>query len=333
MKSLKPPSAGSISSRRAFSSGFISTIRTLPTNRQPEYLAKANGSAYDGEVAYADAQVARIVDALRQRGALDSTLIVVAGDHGEGLGEHGEHTHGMLLFDSTLRVPMIFAGPAASNNVVQAPVSLSDLAPTLVQAAGLKIDGPSANLLAPQLAERDVYAETQYPIAAGWHPLTSLVGERWKLVRAADAQLYDLSSDPGEAKNVAGANPGVVQGMIARLTTMAAAAPAVKSAPAVAEAAERLRALGYVSGSSTLAGANPRAPNPSLVIDSWAEFETALAQLNAGRAVDAVPSAQGSCRKVSRRAGVPDDLRSRTEGRWTTRRGGCGLQGSGVAYS
>ena len=233
MKSLKPPSAGSISSRRAFSSGFISTIPHAPYEPPAEYLAKASGSAYDGEVAYADAQVARIVDALRQRGALDSTLIVVAGDHGEGLGEHGEHTHGMLLFDSTLRVPMIFAGPPASNNVVQAPVSLSDLAPTLVQAAGLKSDGPSANLLAPQLAERDVYAETQYPIAAGWHPLTSLVGERWKLVRAADAQLYDLPSDPGEAKNVAGANPGVVQGMIARLTTMAAAAPAVKSAPAV----------------------------------------------------------------------------------------------------
>ena len=110
-------------------------------------------------------------------------------------------------------------------------MSLSDLAPTLVHAAGLKIDGPSANLLAPQLAERDVYAETQYPIAAGWHPLTALVGERWKLVRAADAQLYDLSSDPGETKNVAGRTAGVVQGMIARLTAMAAAKPAAPSAP------------------------------------------------------------------------------------------------------
>ena len=261
-----------------------------PYEPPPEYLAKANGNAYDGEVAYADSQVARIVEALRQRGALDSTLIVVAGDHGEGLGEHGEHTHGMLLFDSTLRVPLIFAGPTAARNVVQAPVSLSDLAPTLVHAAGLKIDGPSANLLAPQLAERDVYAETQYPIAAGWHPLTTLVGERWKLVRAADAQLYDLSSDPGETKNVAGANSGVVQGMIARLTAMAAAKPAATSAPAAAEAAERLRALGYVSGSTTLAASNPRAPNPSLVIDSWAEFETALAQLNAGRPADAIPA-------------------------------------------
>ena len=204
---------------------------------------------------------------------------------------------------------------------------------TLVHAAGLKIDGPSANLLAPQLAERDVYAETQYPIAAGWHPLTTLVGERWKLVRAADAQLYDLSSDPGETKNVAGANSGVVQGMIARLTTMAAAKPAATSAPAAAEAAERLRALGYVSGSTALAASNPRAPNPSLVIDSWAEFETALAQLNAGRRGRRDSDTQGSGREVSRRPCVPDDLRSRIEGRGTASRSGRGLQGSGDAHS
>ena len=170
-----------------------------PYEPPAEYLAKANGNAYDGEVAYADAQVARIVDALRQRGALDSTLIVVAGDHGEGLGEHGEHTHGMLLFDSTLRVPLVLQGRQLPKSVVQRRCPLGSGAHARAR-AGLKIDGPSANLLAPQLAERDVYAETQYPIAAGWHPLTTLVGERWKLVRAADAQLYDLSSDPGETE-------------------------------------------------------------------------------------------------------------------------------------
>jgi arylsulfatase A-like enzyme/tetratricopeptide (TPR) repeat protein len=264
-----------------------------PYEPPKDFLARAHGNAYDGEVAFADSQVARVAAALQQRGLTESTLVVVASDHGEGLGDHGEHTHGMLVFDSTLRVPLIFSGPSVTTDAVRAPVSLADLAPTLTQAAGLRIVGPSANLLAPQLAERDVYAETQYPLAAGWHPLTALAGERWKLIRAADAELYDLSSDPGESKNVAAANPGVVQGMVARLSMLASATAASPSAPAATEVGERLRALGYVSGSPTLAAPNPRAPNPSTVIGSWAVFETALGQLNAGHAAEAVPALKG----------------------------------------
>ena len=99
-----------------------------PYEPPAEFASKAGGNAYDGEVAYADAQVARIVDALRQHGVIDKTVIAVAGDHGEGLGEHGEHTHGMLAYDSTLRVPLVFSGAAAPKRIVTAPVSLSDVA-------------------------------------------------------------------------------------------------------------------------------------------------------------------------------------------------------------
>ena len=134
-----------------------------PYEPPDEFRAKAGGNAYDGEVAYADAQVARVVDALRKRGLMDATVVAIAGDHGEGLGEHGEQTHGMLAYDSTLKVPLILSGGAIQARVVRSPVSLADLAPTLSRVAGLAAAGPSADLLAPQLAERDVYAETRIP--------------------------------------------------------------------------------------------------------------------------------------------------------------------------
>ena len=253
------------------------------------YREKAGGDAYNGEVAYADAQVARIVETLRARSAVDSTVIAIAGDHGEGLGDHGEHTHGMLAYDSTLKVPLVLSGATLQPRVVTTPVSLVDLAPSLLRLAGLAPSAAgSADLLAQsQPSERDVYAETLYPRSAGWHALGVLAGERWKLIQSSETELYDLSSDPVEQRNVAAAHAGVVQGMTARLATLQAAAPAT-SAPVAAEASERLRALGYVSGASAPAGIDPRAPNPARVIEAWGRFETALSQTNAGRPQEAL---------------------------------------------
>jgi choline-sulfatase len=263
------------------------------------YREKAGGDAYNGEVAYADAQVARIVEALGARNLLASTVMVVTGDHGEGLGEHGEQTHGMLAYDSTLKVPLVLSGASISGaskpaapihkRVVTAPVSLADIPPSLLRLAGLPVPaGVTADLLAAESLERDVYGETQYPRAAGWHPLSVLAGERWKLIQSSDVELYDLASDPAEAHNVAAAHAGVVQGMSSRLTAMQTNAPPAPTAVA-AEASERLRALGYVSGSSTTAG-DPRAPNPARVIDAWATFEVALAQITEGRPQAALPA-------------------------------------------
>jgi choline-sulfatase len=262
-----------------------------PYEPPAEYQAKAGGHPYDGEVAYADAQVARLVEVLRTRGLVDATIVAIAGDHGEGLGEHGEQTHGMLAYDSTLRVPLVLSGGTLPKRVASAPVSLADIAPSLLQLAGLRSPvGGSADLLAPATGERDVYAETQYPRTAGWHPLAALAGEQWKLILSSEIELYDLSNDPGEERNVAAAHAGVVQGMTTRLATIESAAPAAPAAIA-AEASERLRALGYVSGSTgSPAAGNPRAPNPARVIDAWASLETALSQINAGRPEDALPA-------------------------------------------
>ena len=213
----------------------------------------------------------------------------VAGDHGEGLGEHGEQTHGMLAYDSTLRVPLVLSGASIQPRVVSTPVSLVDLAPTLLRLAkGASASPGAADLLSTTATERDVYAETQYPRIAGWHPLSVLAGERWKLVRSSEVELYDLSGDPSELHNVASANAGVVQGMTKQLGELQSVTPAAPAAVA-AEASERLRALGYVSGSSAPAvGVDPRAPNPARVIGNWSAFEGALSTVNAGRPRDAL---------------------------------------------
>jgi len=107
-----------------------------PYNPPPEFLTRTR-FAYDAEVMYADAQLARVIDWLTSRRLIDRTLIIVAGDHGEGLGDHGERTHGMLLYDSTLRVPLVVKAPGVAPTRRDEAVSLVDIAPTILRAVGL----------------------------------------------------------------------------------------------------------------------------------------------------------------------------------------------------
>jgi tetratricopeptide (TPR) repeat protein len=236
-----------------------------------EFLERAGGNAYDGEVAYADAQVGRLLQTLDSRGLSSSTVVAVAGDHGEGLGEHGEQTHGMLAYDTTLRVPLVIAVPGAQAHQDAVALSLAELGPRLVNLAGI-----------PAAAERvPIYAETVYPRRAGWHALSVLADERWKLIRSSEVELYEITSDPLETRNVAAANDNVVQAMSAALLKMQQTGkPAAAVAP---EAAERLRALGYVSGSGAIRLDDPQAPNPARVVEVWTRFEEALGQLQYGR--------------------------------------------------
>jgi arylsulfatase A-like enzyme/Flp pilus assembly protein TadD len=253
-----------------------------PYEPPAEYLAKANGNAYDGEVAYADAQVERLIDALRSRGLLESTIVAVAGDHGEGLGEHGELTHGMLAYDSTLRVPLVIGG--ASTAKPQSPHTLAALAPLL-----LKLSNVAATPNTATQSAADIYAETRYPRAAGWHPLSVLADDRWKLIRSSEAELYDLSSDPKEQSNVASSHDAIVQAMTAKLAAIESSVSA-PAASAPSDAGERLRALGYVSGSTAAKVDVSKAPNPARVIDAWTTFETGLSLVNAGRSREALPA-------------------------------------------
>jgi arylsulfatase A-like enzyme/Flp pilus assembly protein TadD len=269
------------------------------TSAQPP--ATETSLRYDGEVMYADAQIARVVDWLDSHHLAGRTLVIIAGDHGEGLGEHEERTHGMLLYDSTLRVPLVVVEPSRRAARRDDPVTLADVAPTILRTAGVKpppeMKGrdlfdevrlkpdPTKNVSTKNGSTADdVYAETEYPRSAGWSPLQALTDGRWKMIRsgssAAASELYDLQTDAAEQRDVAAAQPGIARGMSSRIDAIRASAAPSAARIVSDEAAERLRALGYVARSSSAAPA-PGAPNPRTTIAAWNEFEDALAALAA----------------------------------------------------
>jgi choline-sulfatase len=297
-----------------------------PYEPPPEYRARAQ-TPYDGEIAYADAQLARLLDALSARGQMDRTLVVVAGDHGEGLGDHGERTHGMLLYDSTLRVPLVVVAPGVAAGTRDDAVSLTDIAPTILQAAGVaapeamkgrdllstvrlkpdttyektKADGGHVDVRSVRLqADRrsdvgvrsvrlqpdrdpDLYSETEYPRVAGWSPLQALTDGRWMAIRAGETtELYDLKNDPLQEHDVSRVQAAVAAAMAARAATLHASATTSAARAIASDAQERLRALGYVAG-STPPGALSGARNPAATIAIWNQFEDALSALGAHR--------------------------------------------------
>jgi len=245
---------------------------------------------YDGEVAYVDAQVARLLAAIDRA----STIVVVVGDHGESLGEHGELTHGLLLYEPTLHVPMIVAVPSLAPRTVHAAVSTVDLAPTVASLAGVSfarpVDGRDLDLRAgrePQPAP--IYAETQYPATFGWSELASMRTASAKFISAPAPELYDLAHDPGETVNVLTTERRAFHDLSARLDQLRTTA--VASAPSTidAETRAKLASLGYVAPAPA-AGGTKR--DPKSVAPLFRAFEEATSLINAGRARDAVAPLQ-----------------------------------------
>ena len=175
-----------------------------------QYESRFASTPYDGEIAYVDSQVARVVDYVDRAGLREQTVIAIVGDHGEGLGEHGESTHGLLLYESTLRVPLIIAAPSLRARVVREAISTSDVPPTLAALAGVpmnvvRLDGRdlSANLLnGREPSPRDIPSQTQYPEAFGWSRLGSFRRDGKKLISGARDELFNLDRDPHETKDI-----------------------------------------------------------------------------------------------------------------------------------
>ncbi|MCA9077389.1 MAG: sulfatase-like hydrolase/transferase [Planctomycetaceae bacterium] len=166
---------------------------------------------YDAGVAWEIRQFERVLAYLKDRELDSETLVVVAGDHGEGLNDHGEHEHGMLVYNSTLHVPVVFRGPqfCQPGTRVESAVSLVDLFPTLLEI--LKIPAPehvSGRSLVPALQgqaieSRDCYAEAELPYFLNrWCPLQSVISDDWKYIESTRPELYDLKQDPDELKNL-----------------------------------------------------------------------------------------------------------------------------------
>ena len=207
---------------------------------------------YRDEIAEADRQVGRLLGALGERAA--STMVVVASDHGEAFGEHGEVSHSVFLYDTTLRVPLIVAGPnVATGKRLNVPVNLVDIAPTVAKALGVAPLDADGIDLSPALAgaeppERVLYAETFAPLLDfDWSPLRAVREGGWKYIEAPRPELYHVAADTSESANR-------LEQERTRATALQAQAARYSSADVAAttrtdpEAAARLQALGYVSG-------------------------------------------------------------------------------------
>jgi tetratricopeptide (TPR) repeat protein len=214
--------------------------------------------AYDAEIASSDAQLGRLLDALELAGRLDDTLVVVTGDHGEMLGEHGEQSHGFFIYDAATHIPVIVSGPGVPVREVPDQIRIVDIMPTALEL--LRVPAPKAvqgvSLLPLARGERlglIAQSESWYPrYHYGWSELLSVQDERHHYIRAPRAELYDLKDDPRELADQSGGDAGRLATLdkaltdhLARMTNVAAA----KGPQAVdSEAEEKLAALGYVGG-------------------------------------------------------------------------------------
>jgi arylsulfatase A-like enzyme len=203
-------------------------------------------AAYDQEVAYADGEIGRLLSVVAARPDAATTAIIAVGDHGESLGEHGEMTHGMLLFEPALRVPLVVVAPGVAPATRAEPVTLVDVLPTALALAGQAADTSmqGRNLLAALDAEGESYAETEYPAVAGWQPARALVQDRWKLLSSTRARLFDIVDDPAEKSDVSAARPSIAQAMQRRLDELGRGSSTAAPKPIDADTAARLRSLG-----------------------------------------------------------------------------------------
>ncbi|MGH7149073.1 MAG: sulfatase-like hydrolase/transferase, partial [Planctomycetota bacterium] len=246
-----------------------------PYAAPPPFGARFASRPYDGEVAYADACLGRLIEGLGPR--RERTLLVVTADHGESLGEHGEATHGLTLYEPAVRIPLLLAWPGRIGAGLRprGRASLVDLFPTICEALGFEVPPgvEGASLLGAVRGsaneDRSVYLETLVPrLHYGWAPLLGWRAGRWKHVAAPRPELYDLEADPAEARDRAGELPDVA-GRLASALRRAAAASAegaleAKERPLTPEEAERFAAIGYVWAGPAAASGEERDPKDLL---------------------------------------------------------------------
>jgi arylsulfatase A-like enzyme/Flp pilus assembly protein TadD len=246
-----------------------------PYDPPAPYRGRFPDSPYDAEIAYTDAVMGKLFAELRARKLWDNSLVAALADHGESFGEHGERTHGVFLYDSTIHIPLAikfpqgrFAGKRAAGRV-----NLVDIAPTALETAGAtpprSMQGQSLVRALAGNPDREMpaYSSTEYPANAfGWSPLAALRTENYLYVRAPRRELYDTAADPGATRNIAETNRVVADRLGQQLENFERAYKA--SAPKKGEAemdprlAEKLAALGYVAAggnrSDSSGGADPK---------------------------------------------------------------------------
>jgi arylsulfatase A-like enzyme/Flp pilus assembly protein TadD len=276
---------------------------------------------YDGEIAYADSAVGKLVDEIRKHGLYDETLIAVMADHGESLGAHGENTHGIFLYDETLHVPLLFKLPAShsAGKKIDTRARLVDVAPTILQEAGLPIPkemqgqslsplmrkatkaatasggiAASASGETPADEDRPAYAETDYPHRAfGWSSLRALRTGKYLYIRAPERELYNQAADPDAAHNLASGSKAVADTIAAQLDAFRSrtSQTLVELAKPDAEQMQKLQALGYVSSDAGPARDDEKlgGTDPKRKIDVSNLLHDAMLDVEDARYQEAVP--------------------------------------------
>lgn len=236
--------------------------------------------SYDGEIAYVDWVLGSLLQNLAQVNKLSHTVVVLLSDHGESLGEHGESSHGVFLYDATLKVPLMVQAPGVAPGRIKGQVRLADVAPTIVELAGLKGEGFATSgqslLSQTQGAQKDLpaYSETYYTnLLMGWASLHSVRMDQKKLIEAPKPEYYDLSADPKESKNLI-ASATIPQAMKQELQKHHAQQPAAAGQTPDPETREKLASLGYVTGAGTKPV--PSSFDPKDGIQVWIQIEEAV---------------------------------------------------------
>ncbi len=260
---------------------------------QPEPYASLYADPYDGDIAFADAVLGRFLDGLRELGYYDKSIIFLFSDHGEGLGEHGEAEHGVLLYRESLQVPLMLKLPGnqLAGRSTAALAQLTDLAPTalalLDQPIPPEMNGSSLlSLLAPDPPQRQIYSETYYPrLHLGWNELTSLIEGDHHLIQGPDPELYDLATDTGETHNLLLQQRRLYAHLKESLKPFLSElkGPEIISQ----EAADKLAALGYLStGTSSKSGPLPDPKAHVHILEDLQKSTVLLAQKRYEEAVE-----------------------------------------------
>ncbi|MEP6993741.1 MAG: sulfatase-like hydrolase/transferase [Acidobacteriota bacterium] len=263
----------------------------------PEPFRSRYKLAYDGEIARADQIVGHFLEFLKERGIYDRALVIFLSDHGEGLNDHGEDEHGVLLYREAIHVPLMvkFPGGRRAGETVRAPVALTDVLPTVAAVAGLPVPPQMAGTsLTSWLGEGDakgpavrrIYGETLYPrLHLGWSDLASLTDDRNQYIQSPRPELYDIVADPGENNDLAPGVPPAFRALSAALTAI----PRPLQAPGSSdpEQVKKLAALGYIS--ATTADLNRKdLPAPRDRIGAVEKLKQGFGALQAGRYPEAV---------------------------------------------
>jgi len=221
------------------------------------------GRPYDGEIAFMDFYVGKVVEKLKEKNILDKTLILLAGDHGEAIGDHGEADHGLFLYESTMKVPLIIyaKGHLPGGRIIDSAVRLIDIMPSLLDAAKISVPAEvQGESLLPFITGRKKgdlpsYIETVYPRENyGWSELIGLIDNGWKYIQAPKLELYNLKEDPSEVANLKDIESQRVRDMkeqMERLIAKSSSDIEARRKNVSQDELARLRSLGYVGGGTT----------------------------------------------------------------------------------